>query len=74
MDCEARPQLHALVGYFCPVFGLLTEPKILPLEDAVDYARFGFCVLVDPQDERDLAMYERLQRACNVRPAKKWYE
>lgn len=71
MQYEGRPHLHALVAKFCAPFGLLDEPRVMPLEDAVDYQRFGWWVLVDPQDERDLAMYERLERA--TQPKKKWF-
>lgn len=57
-----KPILHALVGYFCPPFGLVSEPRVMPLEDAVDFHDWGFWVLVDPADERDLATWERAQR------------
>lgn len=57
-----RPILHALVGFYCPPFGLIRRPLLVPLEDAVDYKRFGYIVLVDPADERELAGYERLLR------------
>ena len=43
----------------------------MPLEDAVDFARFGFCVLVDPQDQEDLTRWEQVQRAASPR---KWFE
>ena len=69
---DDRPHLHCLVAYVSPVFGLVSEPRVMPLEDAVDYAHAGFAVLVDPQDERDLAMYERLERAA-PRKSKVWY-
>ncbi len=72
MEYESRPHLHALVAFFCAPFGLMSEPKVMPLEDAVDYARFGFVVLVDPQDERDLAMWEILERSS--KPRTKWFE
>lgn len=72
MEPDDRPTLHALVAYFSPAFGLLSEPRVMPLEEAVDYAKAGFAVLVDPADEWDLALYERLQRA--IAPKKKWYE
>ena len=74
MEYESKPHLHALVAFYCPAVGLLTEPKVMPLEDAVDYARFGFTVLVDPADERDLAMWERLQRAVATPNPKRWFE
>ena len=64
---QIRPKLHGLVCYFSPVFGCVTVPQVMPLELAVDYQRAGFAVLVDPADERDLAMYERLERAIAAR-------
>lgn len=70
MEIDDRPHLHCLVGFMSPAFGLIGEPKVMPLEDAIDYARFGFTILVDPADERDLAMYENRQRAV-VRSAKR---
>lgn len=73
MEHEARPQLHALVAYFCPPFGVMTEPKVMRLEDAAEFAQFGFTVLVDPEDERDLATWERLQRVA-IQPKRKWFD
>lgn len=73
MDTHERPVLHALVCYFCEPFGCVTEPRVMPLEEALDYVRFGFAVLVDPEDERDLAMHERLLRAVQ-KPRPKWFE
>lgn len=74
---DSRPILHALVAWYSPAFGVLGDPtlwpKVMPLEDAVDYARAGAVVLVDPQDERDLAMHERLLRAVAPR-RRKWFE
>ena len=79
-----RPPIRCLVCWFSPVFGVIggrdvsdaipdasVWPKVVSLEEAADLARAGFSVLVDPQDERDLAMYERFMRSC-VSP--KWFE
>lgn len=74
MEYEGRPHLHALVAFYVEPFGFITEPTMMPLEDAADYARFGWTVLVDPADERDLAMWERLERACQTKPVRRWYE
>ena len=63
MEPLARPILHALVCYFSPAFGCVSEPRVMPLEEAIDFQRVGFAVLMDPEDERDLAMHERLERA-----------
>lgn len=58
-----RPTLHALVAFVSPAFGLCSEPRIMPLADAADYAQFGFTVLVDPSDEAALVRYEQLERS-----------
>lgn len=58
-----KPVLHALVAYFSPAFGLVSDPRIMPLEDAVDFQRAGFVVFVDPSDEADLARWEQIQRS-----------
>lgn len=57
-----RPQLHALVGWYEEPFGLIRS-KIVSLEVAVDYQKFGAWVLIDPDDEQQLATYERQQRS-----------
>ena len=78
METDDRPRLHALVAWFSPTFGVLGDPlvwpNVMPLEDAVDYALAGAVVLVDPQDEQDLAMYERLVRAMGGRPRRTWLQ
>lgn len=74
MESEGRPEIHALVGFYCEPYGLITKPRWMSLEEAVDFSRFGFVVLVDPQDERDLAMYERLERATAPQPKTKWFD
>ena len=66
-----RPHLHALVAFFSPVFGLVSDPRVMPLEDAVDYQTAGFIVLVDPQDQEDLARWEQVQRSLTMR-ARSW--
>lgn len=85
MDSE-RPVVRALVCCFSPAFGVVGKrgldpdgvpdprgwPRVVTLEEAVNYALAGFAVLVDPADERDLAMYERLERATT--PRKTWFE
>lgn len=71
---ESRPHLHALVAFYSPPFGFLSEPRVMPLEDAADYARFGFIVLVDPADERELAMWEILDRSLKPPSTRKWFE
>jgi hypothetical protein len=60
---DDRPVLHCLVAFVSPAFGLCSEPRVMPLEDAADYARFGFSVIVDPQDQSDLQRWEQIQRS-----------
>ena len=73
MDAAQRPHLHALVGYWSDVFGLCSEPRVMPLEDAVDFARIkGFVIFVDPADERELAAHERLERMLSAKRNRKW--
>ena len=66
-----RPVPHALVGYFFAPFGLCSEPRIMPLDEAVEYARVGYVVFVDPSDEQDLARWEQMQRSLTTR-ARSW--
>jgi hypothetical protein len=66
MRYETRPRLTALVGFFAPPHGVITKMRILPLEEAVGFVRFGFTILVDPADERDLATWEREQRLLRM--------
>ncbi len=68
-----KPHLHALVAFFSPVFGLCSEPRVMPLEDAVDFQRAGFVVLIDPADERDLVHWEMVQRSLTTR-ARQWLQ
>lgn len=76
-----RPVVLALVGYFSPVFGLIGKrspegrlddippddvwPQLVTLEEAADFKRGGFDVVVDPQSEAELATWEREQRAMD---------
>lgn len=69
MDPDERPKIRALVAH-STTDGLFTEPRVVSLEQAVDYARYGFVVLIDPADECDLATWERHQRSGGV----KWFE
>lgn len=60
-----RPTLQCLVGFVSPAFGIVGTPRIMSLEAAVDYAQFGFAVLVDPENEADLARWEQIQRSMH---------
>ena len=66
-----RPILHCLVAYVSPVFGLVSVPRMMPLEDAIDFQQQGFSVLVDPADERELTHWEMVQRSLT--PKKRWF-
>jgi hypothetical protein len=51
------------VAYFSPAFGLMTEPRLVCLEEAADYHKLGYAVLVDPVSEIEFATWERSQRS-----------
>ena len=51
MDGLDRPAIRALVAYWSPAFGLVRSPLLCSLEEAAQYHRLGFMVLVDPADE-----------------------
>lgn len=68
-----RPTIRALVSF--PLSAQperWSEPAWVSLELAAELQTRGYVVLVDPADERELAMWERLQRA--VAPPRKWFE
>ena len=73
MDYE-RPVVRCVVSY--PILGAepdpWSEPAIVSLETAAELSARGYVVIVDYQDQRDLAMWERLQNAS--KPRKKWFE
>lgn len=74
---DERPRLHALVSLPLrqePEWW--TAPALVSLELALELKEVGGYMIVgpDPQDERDLAMYERLVRAVEKHRHKKWYE
>lgn len=70
-----RPILHALVAFVSPAFGLVNTPRVMPLEEAADYARFGFTVIVDPQDASDLQRWEQIERSrVQARRGRRWLE
>lgn len=71
-DRTGAPHLHALVAYFSPAFGLCSQPRVMPLEDAVDFQKAGFVVLVDPGDEEDLVRWEQIQRSRT--PKRRWLD
>lgn len=45
----------------------------MPLEDAVDYQRYGFWVLVDPATESELVRWEQLERSKQGRKGPWFY-
>ena len=72
---QGRPVLHALISFpIRPEPETWTAGAVVSLEVAAEMKGKGYIVLVDPQDERDLAMYERLLRAVEQHGKKKWYE
>lgn len=50
-----------------------SSAAFVSLEVAAELSAKGYIVLIDPQDERDLAMHERLERAMAQEPKRKWY-
>ncbi len=86
MESSERPVVHALVCCFSPAFGIVGKrgldpdgppdarswPKLVTLEEAVNYALAGFAVLVDPQDQEDLQRHEQYLRS--IAPKRKWFD
>ena len=66
MDAPIRPAIRCLVTFWSDPFGLVGRSFIVPLEEAVDYQRLGFFVLVDPQDQEDLVRWEQQQRSLHL--------
>jgi hypothetical protein len=67
-----KPVLHCLVGFLSPLFGLVNQPRVMTLEEAVEYARYGFYVMVDPFDASDLARWEQIERSKVTR--RRWLD
>lgn len=67
-----RPVLNCLVGFISPVFGLVNQPRLMTLEDSLEYARLGFSVIVDPFDASDLARWEQIERSKTTR--RRWLD
>ena len=60
MDAPDKPIIRALVGIMGPAG--LAWWKLVTLEEAARYHELGAMVLVDPDDEMELATWERSQR------------
>lgn len=73
MDATARPAVHVLVGWLEDHMGLISQPKAMLLEEAVEYARLGFVVMRDPFDLDDLTRYEQIERS-RIQSKSKWFE
>ena len=66
-----KPALRCLVSLpLAPA--LFTPPVLVSLELAEELYQKGYIVLVDPQDQSDLALWERIERSR--RPKRKWFE
>lgn len=73
MDYE-RPSIRALVSFPLreePEWW--TDPGVVTLELAAELVTRGYIVLVDPADERDLAMWEILNRRAPKKAGRKWF-
>lgn len=66
-----RPTLRVFVAF--PIYAdVYSEPALVGLELALELKQKGYQVVgPDPQDEEELAAYERLMRTPNRR---RWYE
>ncbi len=64
MDLE-RPVVRVIVGKMLPDGSccLAGHGRVLTLQDAADYAPFGWDVLTDPFDREELVRYEAIERA-----------
>lgn len=72
---DDRPTIRALVCYpVGPEPEDWTDSAVVSLEVAAELSIKGYCVLVDPQDERDLVMWERLKRSVERQRKAKWFE
>jgi len=68
---DGRPLVHCLVSIELHP-GFFTDAAVVSLELAAELREKGYAVLVDPADERDLAMWERLQRS--IAPRRRWLD
>lgn len=68
---QDRPELRCFVAF--PIAGdVFSDPALVSLETAADLRAKGYLVVgPDPQDEIDLATWERAQR---VKHGAKWFE
>jgi hypothetical protein len=64
-----RPVIRCIVGKELPD-GCHVKKDCVTLEDALDFALFGFAVMQDPFDQSDLVRYEQIQRSLRQKP--KW--
>lgn len=60
MDDE-RPVVHCLVGWELPNQEHIV--RLVTLEQAADFQRFGWRVLVDPAEHAELVRWEQLHRS-----------
>ncbi len=68
---EDRPTVRALVGWMLPNGEFVVRKNVVSLEQAADYAQYGWAVLVDPMDESQLARWNQLHRTPE-QPRRKW--
>ncbi len=60
MDDQTRPPIRCLIGWLLPDGHVLMRWGLVPLDDAETFHRYGWAVLVDPDDEAQLARYHHL--------------
>lgn len=76
MEMDDRPVLRCFVSL--PIGDdpdEWTEPALVSLALAEELQQRGYIIVgPDPQDERDLAIYERFLRASQTKVKKVWFE
>ena len=65
---DPKPAVRAIAAYMLP-YGdvVLSKLPTVTLEEAEEFHRLGWAVLIDPADEADLAKWEQTQRALKRR-------
>jgi hypothetical protein len=62
-----RPVVHCLLAWRLPDGDYIVRDRIATLEDAADFARFGWEVLVDYATMEALTRWEQLHRTPSQR-------
>lgn len=67
-DVDDRPAILALVAYFAAPFGVMSEMRLVTLDEAAMWHEMSpnYVVLVDPESEIAFANWERRQRSLRI--------